>query len=72
MRRWLALGLVGFWSLAASLTACGSEENGQNGTSPEAGSPETSTNGGNDGDGSTPSGVEIVAANLTVYTGSRA
>lgn len=68
MRRWLACGLVGFWSVAASVTACGSDEDGPNGTSPDAGTPDTSTNGENDGS----SGVNVVASDSTVYTGSRA
>ena len=70
MRRWLAFGLVGFWSLAASVAACGSDEAGSSSGAPEAGAPDTSS-GGSGGDGATP-GVAIVAADLTVYTGSPA
>lgn len=69
MRRWLACGLVGFWSVAASVTACGSDE-GPNGTLPDAATPETSSGGPTDGDPG--SGITIVASDLTVYTGSRA
>ncbi|MBX3209507.1 MAG: hypothetical protein KF764_31020 [Labilithrix sp.] len=67
MRSWLTCGLVGFWSLAVSVAACGSDEGASSGGSPDADASDASA-----GDDAPPGSISVTAADVTVYTGSRA
>jgi hypothetical protein len=69
MRKWLALGLIGFWSLAASVAACGGDDAASSSGAPQDGGGADAV--GNN-DGGPPESVSVVASDVTVYTGSLA
>ncbi|MDF2691840.1 MAG: hypothetical protein K0S65_223, partial [Labilithrix sp.] len=64
MRKWLVVGLVGLWSAAGSVAACGSDDAPSNGGTTDGGGESS-----NETDGAS---LAVVASDLTVYTGSRA
>jgi hypothetical protein len=64
MRKWLVLGVVGLWSVAGSVAACGGDDSASGGSVGDGGGESPI-----DSDGSV---LAVVASDVSVYTGSLA
>src|SRR5689334_17007631 len=74
MRRWLACGLVGFWCLALSLSACGSDSSPPASPTPDAATPTPTTTATTPTPTTTattpPAPIAVSLPDVSAYTGS--